>query len=93
MVEVIGGKADPARKQLGGAGLERRPLVAFGFERAGEVGDLARSGQRERGGGLVVSADDEAPDSTGFKSAGSTGKHECPWLGLELLCEGNTRKQ
>ena len=42
---------------------------------------------------MVVSADDEAPDSTGFKSAGSTGKHECPWPGLELLCEENTRKR
>ena len=34
-----------------------------------------------------LGADDEAPDSAGFKSAGSTGKHKCPWPGLELLCK------
>ena len=32
-----------------------------------------------------LGADDEAPDSAGFKSAGSTGKNKCPWPGLELL--------
>src|SRR4051812_19746661 len=34
-----------------------------------------------------LGVDDKAPDSAGVKSAGSTGKHKCPWPGLELLCE------